>query len=75
MKFSLNVGGLDRIGRVILGVVLIALAYFDVLSGTVAIVAYIVAVIALATGLIRFCPVNVLFGINTCKVKPSQTTE
>ncbi len=75
MKFSLNVGGLDRVGRLILGVVLIALAYFNVLTGTLAIVAYIVAVIALVTGLIRLCPINALFGINTCKVKPSKTAE
>lgn len=75
MKLSLNVGGWDRIGRLILGLVLIALAYFGVLSGTVAIVAYILAAIALVTGFARFCPANALFGINTCKIKPSQRAE
>ena len=75
MKFSFNVGGLDRVSRLILGVVLIALAYFDVLTGTLAIIAYIVAVIALATGVIRLCPINAALGINTCKAKPSETTE
>ena len=73
MKLSFNVGGLDRILRLVLGIVLIALAYFGILSGTGAIVAYIVAAIALVTGLIRFCPVNALIGINTCKVKSSKS--
>lgn len=75
MKLSFNVGGWDRTGRLILGVVLIALAYFDVLTGTAAIIAYVVAAIALVTGLVRFCPVNALFGINTCQVKPSEPAE
>lgn len=75
MKLSFNVGGFDRTVRIVLGVVLIALAYFDVLSGTVAIIAYVVAGIALATGIIRFCPINVILGINSRKTKPSNTTE
>lgn len=75
MKLSLNVGGFDRILRLILGVILIALAYFGILSGTGAIIAYIVAVIALVTGLIKFCPVNALIGINTCKVKSSKSAD
>jgi hypothetical protein len=75
MKISLNVGGWDRIGRLILGVVLIALAYFGILTGAVAIVAYIVAAIALATGLIRFCPINAALGLNTCKEKSSKSAD
>ena len=67
MKLSLNVGGFDQVFRIILGVVLIALAYFGILSGTGAIIAYVVAAIALITGIIKFCPLNALIGINTCK--------
>lgn len=69
MNFSLNVGGYDRVFRLILGVVLIALAYFGILTGTGAIIAYVVAAIALVTGLVKFCPVNALIGINTCKTR------
>ncbi len=72
MNLSLNVGGLDRILRLIVGVALIALAYFGLLSGTAAIVAYVIAAIALVTGLVRFCPVHALIGINTCKMKSSE---
>lgn len=67
MELSLNVGGLDRAGRLVMGVILIALAFFEIVTGTVAIIAYVLAAIALITGLIGFCPLNALFGINTCK--------
>lgn len=69
MKLSFNVGGYDQAFRLVLGIVLIALAYFGVVTGSGAIVAYVIAAIALVTGLIRFCPHNALFGINTCKTK------
>lgn len=60
-----NVGGNDRTVRVVLGLVLLPLSYFA-LSGILAAVGYVVGGIALITGLIRFCPVNALLGIDTC---------
>ena len=75
MKLSLNVGGWDRIARLVLGVALIVLAYFDVLTGTVAIIAYVVGGIGLVTGLAGYCPANTLFGVNSCKGKPSGTAD
>lgn len=69
MKLSLNVGNMDRIIRLILGVVLIGLAYSGTLTGTAAIIAYVVAAIAIVTGLVKFCLLYTLFGINTSKVK------
>jgi hypothetical protein len=62
---SFNVGTVDRVIRIVLGIGLIVLAYFHIVTGTLAIVAYVVAAIALVTGLIRFCPAWALFGINT----------
>lgn len=61
-----NVGGADRAVRVILGIVLIPTAYLA-LSGTLAVVAYVVGAVALLTGLFRFCPANALFGIDTSR--------
>jgi len=75
MKLSLNVGGLDRIARLILGVVLIVLAYMGFISGTGAVIAYVVAAIALVTGLVKFCPVNTLIGVNTNKVNSKKSTD
>ena len=69
MKLSLNVGSFDQILRLILGIVLIALAYFEILSGTAAMIAYIAAAIIIVTGLIKFCPLYAILGINSCKTK------
>lgn len=59
-----NVGGSDRTVRIVLGVVLLPLSYFA-LSGALALVGYVVGAIALITGLVRFCPVNTLLGVDT----------
>lgn len=75
MKLSFNVGGLDRIFRLILGVVLIALAYFGVLSETSEMIAYVIATVAIVSGVVKFCPSNAIFGINTNTVKSSKSTE
>lgn len=56
-----NVGGIDRILRIIVGLVLIALAA----SGTVGGWGWI-GVVPLLTGLIRFCPVYPILGLSTC---------
>jgi hypothetical protein len=61
---KVNVGGIDRILRIAAGAALIAWA---LLGGPVW--AW-VGVIALATGVINFCPAYSLLGINTCKTKP-----
>ncbi len=56
-----NVGGIDRILRIVLGAVLILWA--AVLGGPVW--AWI-GVVPLATGLIKFCPLYPLLGLSTC---------
>jgi len=59
-----NVGGIDKIARIVVGAVLILLA----LTGTIGVWGWI-GVLPLATGLFNFCPAYSLFGINTCKLK------
>ena len=61
---KLNVGGIDRILRIIVGLVLIALAA----TGTVGGRGYI-GVVPLRTGIFRFCPAYPLLGISTCPMK------
>lgn len=55
-----NVGGLDRVLRIMVGLVLIGLAY----SGTVGAWGYI-GVVPLLTGLFRYCPAYSIFGCKT----------
>ena len=59
-----NAGSLDRILRIVVGLVLIALAA----TGTVGVWGWI-GVVPLATGLFGFCPAYTLLGINTCPMK------
>ena len=61
---SLNVGSWDRILRVVVGLVLIALA----VTGTVGLWGWI-GVVPVATGLFGFCPAYALLGIKTCPMK------
>jgi hypothetical protein len=56
-----NVGGIDRVLRIAVGLVLVALAVSNVIGmwGWIGIV-------PLATGLFRFCPLYPVLGINSC---------
>jgi hypothetical protein len=59
-----NVGGIDRILRIVLGLVLIGLT----LTGTIGAWGWL-GVVPLATGAIGWCPPYAIFGWNTCSVK------
>lgn len=69
MARTCNVGGVDKSLRIIIGVVAVALVIFASLSTLWTVVALVVAAIMFVTVLARFCPVNALFGLNTCKQK------
>ena len=58
---KVNVGGADRILRIVVGLALILLA----LSGQIGAWGWI-GVVPLATGLFRMCPLYSVFGMNTC---------
>ena len=62
-----NVGGIDRMGRTVLGVVLLVVGLVAPIDMTWRIVALVIAAIALLTGIVRFCPANAILGINTCE--------
>jgi hypothetical protein len=63
---NVNVGNADRALRIVLGLLLIGLAFF----GTIGAWGYL-GVIPLATGLLSRCPAYSIFGINTCPRKAS----
>lgn len=59
-----NVGGIDRVLRIVVGLALISLAA----TGTVGVWGWI-GVVPLLTGLVRWCPVYPLLGISSCPLK------
>jgi hypothetical protein len=59
-----NVGGIDRILRFVVGIVLVALAA----TGTIGAWGYI-GIVPIVTAALGWCPAYLPFGISTCKTK------
>jgi hypothetical protein len=62
-----NMGSTDRIIRVVLAMVIAALYFTHVISGTLALVLLIVVGIFIITSTFSFCPLYLPFGISTKK--------
>lgn len=64
-----NVGSVDRVIRVVAGAALIGASLFGAIGpwGWI-------GVVPLATGLFRFCPAYLPFGLSTCAVKTATTS-
>ncbi len=60
-----NESGMDRIIRVVLGIVLIALPWGGVVTGGLGIAFIIIGAVALLTGAVGFCPAYFLLKIRT----------
>jgi hypothetical protein len=64
---KLNESNIDRILRVVAGIVLLYLGFGGVLSGGLAVVADVLGVVMLLTGAVGFCPIYALFKLSTLK--------
>lgn len=60
-------GTADKIIRVVIAIIVAALYFTETVSGMLGIVLMALAGIFLLTSFISFCPLYMLFGINTCK--------
>ena len=65
MKLPQNVGSIDRVVRIMLGIGLVAVALAGAVAGPLSAIAWVVAAIALVTGAIGFCPLYFVLGIST----------
>jgi hypothetical protein len=66
-EMKANESGVDRIIRVVLGIVLLALSFGGVVSGGWGIVLLVVGAIALLTGVVGFCPLYAVLKFRTKK--------
>ena len=69
-----NVGGMDRVLRILVGIGFAVLGYFAPsmgFAGAWQMGFYIVAGIGVVTGLLTICPLYALLGVNTCNPKPA----
>lgn len=64
-----NVGGIERPIRIVLGLVLVAIGSLAELPVAGMAIALVAGAIAMVTGVIGFCPVWSLLGLNTCPTK------
>lgn len=62
-----NVGGIDKILRIVVGLALITATLMDMLP-----VWGYIGIVPLATGLMGWCALYPLIGLNTCSMKKSK---
>ncbi len=63
-----NEGKLDRVVRMIVGIVLLGFAFFS-LTGLMQTIAGVMGAVALITGAVGFCGLYKIFGISTIEKK------
>lgn len=69
MSFKQNVGTVDRAVRLGLAILVAILYFTGVISGAVALILGILAVVFALTSFIGFCPLYLPFGLSTCAKK------
>ncbi len=62
-----NVGGFDKVLRIVIGIVLIAFSAMGIIGAW-----GMIGLLPLLTGVLNFCPAYAMFGMNTC---PAESTE
>lgn len=66
--FQKNIGSIDRILRVVVGVALLA-AFFLTPATSAWHYAYLIGIVPLLTGLMSSCPLYSILGLSTCPVQ------
>lgn len=64
-----NIGTIDSVIRILVGVILIGFYVKNILAGFLGIVSLILGIILILTAFIGYCHLYKLLGINTCKIK------
>jgi Protein of unknown function (DUF2892) len=64
-----NVSNADRIIRLIVSAILLALYFTNTVTGTLGIVFLVLAGVFTLTSILSFCPLYAIFGISTCEVR------
>ncbi len=62
-----NMGLIDRVMRIVAALIIAALYFTHIMSGTVAIILLVIATVFILTSFISFCPLYLPFGISTKK--------
>lgn len=64
-----NMGNIDKVIRILIAIVFVALYFTHVVTGTVGIILLVLAAVFVLTSLVSFCPLYLPFSISTLKKK------
>jgi len=64
-----NMGGADRVIRIILAAIFAVLYFTGTIPGTLGLVLVILGGVFVLTSLVSFCPLYSIVGLNTCLTK------
>ncbi|MCX8080650.1 MAG: DUF2892 domain-containing protein [Bacteroidia bacterium] len=67
-----NMGNLDKAIRLVLALIMIILYFTDTVTGILGMVLLALAIVFVLTSLIGFCPLYLIFGINTCPLNKNK---
>lgn len=67
-----NIGNTDKLVRLVIALVISVLYFANIITGTLAVVLGVVAVVLVATALLNFCGLYAVMGFSTCKTNPSE---
>lgn len=62
-------GSTDKIIRLIVAVIIVALYLSGTITGTLGVVLLVLGAVFLVTSFVSFCPLYTIVGINTCSTK------
>lgn len=71
MSTFINEASWDRALRIVLGVAMLVLGWFGIVTGGWGLALKILGFLPLITGIVGWCPAYSLFGVSTCPVSPS----
>jgi len=62
-----NMGGNDRVGRLLFAVLVLLLYMMNIITGNIATVLLVLSIVFVLTSVVGFCPLYRLIGVNTKK--------
>lgn len=62
-----NIGTVDRVIRILIAVVVVALYFANVISGTLAVVLLVLSAVLVVTSLVSVCPIYLLLSLSSRK--------
>lgn len=69
-----NMGTVDSILRIVVAAIIITLYLMNLITGTMAIILFVLAIVFILTGFLQFCPLYLPFGINTRKTDENKNS-